>query len=466
VSAIFGQALSAVNVGLDSFAEPLEQAGVPVQTLDWRPPAAGDAELGLVLARWFDDPEVEAANRTALDRVLAARPMLTDLVTASEAIPELRTERLLLHAGPPVTWERMCGPMRGAVVGAILLEGWARTPESAEEKAASGEIKFSPAHHFDAVGPMAGVISPSMPVYVVEDAGGGIRAFSTINEGLGKALRFGAYDEAVLRRLEWMTSVLAPTLRSAIHSLPEPVDLKKTTAQALLMGDECHNRNVASTALFIRTLAPVLARMGGDEAAEALGFMRDNAHFFLNLSMAACKVMLLAGHDIPRSTLVTTMARNGVEFGIRVSGCRDRWFVAPAPVPDGLYFPGYGPEDANPDLGDSAITETAGIGAFAMAAAPAIVGFIGGTAHGAIDHTRSMATITLGQNSEYQISALGFTGSPVGIDVRAVLDTNTQPVINTGIAHRRPGIGQVGAGLTRAPLDCFRAALAHLEGSR
>jgi hypothetical protein len=309
---------------------------------------------------------------------------------------------------------------------------------------------------------MAGVISPSMPVWVVEDAATGRRAYSNMNEGLGRALRFGAYSDDVIERLRSMASELAPALRSAIAAQAEPLNLKALISQALLMGDECHNRNIAATSLLTRQLAPALARQG-ERGAHALEFMRDNNHFFLNLSMAACQLMLRSAHGVPRSSLVTAMARNGVDFGIRISGCGDRWFTAPSTVPDGLYFPGYSAADANPDLGDSAITETAGLGGFAMAAAPAIVAFVGGTPAQATRYSEEMTTVTVARNPEFQLPALGFAGAPTGIDARLVVDSGTAPVINTGIAHRRPGIGQIGAGIAHAPIRCFSVALAALE---
>jgi hypothetical protein len=352
--------------------------------------------------------------------------------------------------------------MRGAVMGAIVLEGWAGDLDAAEKLAASGGVGFAPAHHHDAVGPMAGLISPSMPLYVLEDAATGRRSYSNLNEGIGKALRFGAHDAEVMNRLRWMVGELGPTLRAALRSLKEPLNAKSIISQALQMGDECHNRNVGATSLMSRQLAPALARQG-EAGVRALEFMRDNNHFSLNVNMAVCKLMTLAGHGVPGSTLVTTMARNGVDFGIRVSGCGDQWYLARAPVPDGLYFPGYGPEDANPDLGDSSITETAGIGGFAMAAAPAVVGFIGGTPADALAYSVEMAEITLARNREFQLPPLGFVGSPTGIDVRRVLDTGSAPVIDTGIAHRLPGVGQIGAGIARAPIECFAEALAGVE---
>ncbi len=457
----------AINIGLAGFADPIRDHGAPVVALDWQPPAAGVREMGLLLARLEDGADdrpgstVAAANALAVERILAAQPSLVDVRRAADAIPAL-AGRTLLHSGPPIDWPRMCGPMQGAVIGAVLFEGWARDELAARRLVDGGGVEFAPCHHHGAVGPMAGVVSPSMPVAVVANTTFGNRAFATLNEGLGKVLRFGAYDASVLERQRWFASVLGPTLAAALRE-SDPVDLKALTAQALQMGDEGHNRNVAATSLFTRLLAPALIRAVDATKAEAvLAFLRGNDHFFLNLSMAACKATLDAAQGIEGSTVVTAMARNGVDFGIRVSGTGERWFTTPVGVPDGLYFPGYGPDDANPDLGDSAITETAGIGGFAMAAAPAIVRFVGGTPADAIRFTRLMERITLTRNSAYGLPSLGFAGTPTAIDVRRVVETGVAPVINTGIAHREAGVGQIGAGIARAPLACFEAAIGEL----
>jgi hypothetical protein len=462
--AIFPGGMKALNVGVAEFAEAPRAQGAEVLQLDWRPPAAGDRVLGLLVARLDDDPDdpvgarVQAANAAALERLQAARPRLVDVRPAREVVPGLG-ERMLLHAGPPIAWERMCGPARGAAIGAMLFEGWADSPEEAIALAERGEIAFAPCHHHGAVGPMAGILSPSMPVLVVENGAAGNLAFATMNEGLGKVLRFGAYSAEVLDRLRWFAGQLGPALGAAVRAL-DGVDLKSLTAQALQMGDECHNRNVASTALFARLVAPALVRTSETSvAARALEFLEGNNHFYLNLSMAACKASLDAAHGVTGSTIVTAMARNGVEFGLRLSGTGAQWFTAPAEVPDGLYFPGYGPEHANPDLGDCAFTETCGIGGFAMAAAPAIVRFVGGTAEDALNYTRTMYGITLVRNADFALPALGFAGIPQAIDARRVVESGTQPVINTGIAHREPGIGQIGAGIARAPLAVFEAGL-------
>lgn len=453
--------LGVLNVGLAQFAEAITAAGGAALQLDWAPPAAGDAAAAMALARLVNAPAVEEANRTAMDAFLGASPVLCG-VAAARDLPGMR-ERMLLHAGPPIDWARMCGPMQGAIVGAILYEGWAPDVESARGLAASGEVRFEPAHHHAAVGPMAGIISPSMPVWVIEDSAHGHRAYSNFNEGLGKALRFGAYGKEVLARLKWIEDVLAPVAGAALGALGG-IELKPLMAQALTMGDEVHNRNAAASGLLLRRLAGALARTApGAKAGEVFDFIAGNEHFFLNISMAACKAMLDAAHGVPGSSLVTAMARNGVDFGIRVSGLGDRWFTAPAATVEGLYFAGYGAADAARDLGDSAITETAGLGGFAMAAAPAIVKFVGGTPEDAIENSLRMRQVTLGESNLFQLPALDFRGSACGIDARRVVDTGIEPVINTGIAHREPGIGQIGAGLTRAPLACFVQAVTALD---
>jgi len=459
MSTLFDKPLSVLNVGIASFADAITQRGGEALQLDWAPPASGERAICGALARLVNHPKIEQANAEALDRFLAAQPKLAGIGVARETLPAMG-ERMILHAGPPIEWRRMCGPMRGAIVGAILYEGWASDAQRAQAMAKAGEVAFEPCHHHAAVGPMAGVISPSMPVWVVINAAGGNRAFCNLNEGLGKVLRFGANSPEVIARLKWMEQTLAPTLRAGLARLGE-IELKPLMAQALHMGDEVHNRNAAASSLLIKRLVPALLKSGAPAAdvAAAIEFVAGNDHFFLNISMAACKSMLESAHAVPNSSLVTTMARNGVEFGVRVAGLGDRWFTAPAPRVNGLYFPGYSIADAAPDLGDSAITETAGVGGFAMAAAPAIVKFVGGSAQDALANTLAMTHITLRRNSAFTLPALDFAGTPAGIDIRRVVDTGILPVINTGIAHKDPGVGQIGAGVTRAPAACFSQAV-------
>lgn len=453
-----------LNIGVDAVVAGARRHAT-VHSLDWRPPLDGEDSTARRVGALLVDERIDEANRVATDAALAVDPVVTRVLPACEVIAGLGVgERRLLHAGPPIAWRDMCGPMRGALIGASLAEGWATTPDDATSLLASGAIALDPCHHHGAVGPMAGVIGPSMPVWVVTDVVRGTKAFATLNEGLGQVLRFGAYGHVVLERLRWLSTELGPTLNAALIAVGG-VALQPIMAQALTMGDELHNRNAAATGQFLKRIASSIAlASSSDVGARALAFIGGNDHFFLNLSMAACKLRMDAAGGIAHSTLVTAMARNGVDFGIRVSGSGDRWFTAPAATIDGLYFSGYGPDDANPDLGDSAITETAGLGGFAMGAAPAIVGFVGGTPQDALRHSISMRDITVTADPIFTIPALGFAGTAFGIDSRAVVDTGITPVINTGIAHRDAGVGQIGAGITHAPWECFRDAIMAQRG--
>ena len=452
--------LGAVVVGPELFAAALVAQGVPVRRVDWRPPPAAEALASL----WCDT--VDAANRVALDRLLAAHQILVDVRPAIDVVPGM-TRETVLHAGPPIAWERMSGPLRGGIVGALIYEGLATTWEDAERLVTRGAVRFDPCHHHATVGPMAGATTASMPVLVVENRTAGNRAYSTLNEGLGKVLRYGAYAPDVIDRLRWFRDVVGPALGEAIRRAGG-IDLRALIGQAVQMGDECHNRNRAASALLIKALAPEVAGLDlpGAERSRILAFAASNEHLFLNVGMAACKAALDPAHGVTDSTLVTAMARNGTEFGIRVSGLGDRWFTGPAETPQGLYFPGFGPGDANPDIGDSAITETAGLGGFAIGGAPAVVQFVGGTPAAALEYTRLMYEITLGESTAYRLPALDFRGTPTGIDVRLVVQTGILPQIDTGMAHREPGIGQVGAGLVKPPRVCFDRAFEALAQIR
>lgn len=403
--------------------------------------------------------DINQANRAAVERMIEARAVLVGLDKAGKVIPGMR-ENLLLHAGPPITWQRASGPMRGAITGALIFEGKVKNEREAQALVESGEIGLEPCHHHQAVGPMAGVISPSMSVYIIENETHGNRAYSNLNEGYGKVLRYGAFDSEVQNRLKWMEEVLAPVLKDAITA-SGGIDIKALLSEALHMGDEGHNRNKAGSILYLKALAPHIAGVSKDSkvSAQVLQMIGENALSVLNPVMAACKVMADAAHTITDSTIITAMARNGTDFGIRVSGLNEQWFTAPAQVPKGLYFPGYGDEDANADIGDSTITETAGIGGFAMAAAPAIVTFVSGTPKDALNATMEMYEITASEHKYFTIPQLDFRGTPVGIDLRKVVETGITPRINTGIAHKDAGIGQIGAGLVRPPMEIFEAAL-------
>jgi hypothetical protein len=463
VAELLGRPLAVANAGVDLFAGELELQGVRVERVDWRPPEPGTEEA---LARLALEAEAIArANDEAVARLDDARPLLTGVGVARDLLPEMG-DRTILHAGPPIAWEDMSGPLRGAVVGAAVHEGLAADREDAARRAAAGEFEFGPCHERGAVGPMAGVVSASMPMCVVENAAHGNRAFCTFNEGLGRVLRYGANDDEVLARLAWIRDVLARVFAGALARLGEPVDLRATTAQALQMGDEGHNRNRAGTSLLLRTLLPAMVELdepAADVAAVAR-FIAGNDHFYLNLTMPASKAAADAAAAVDRSSIVVAMARNGTEFGVRLSGTGDRWFTGPSGTIEGLFLPGYGPEDANLDIGDSTITETVGLGGFAMAAAPAIVRVVGGSAEDALAATRAMYDICWSESSGYQIPALGFRGTPLGIDCREVVHTRLLPFVNTGIAHREPGIGQIGAGLVKPPMEAFVHAVRALAG--
>ncbi|GAA1973342.1 DUF1116 domain-containing protein [Catenulispora subtropica] len=458
-----------VTAGVAAFADDLGAQGVPVTRVDWRPPPAGtEADLADVAL----DARRDEANAVAVRRMLAAGAELVDVRPAREMLGLEPGQ--FLHAGPPIAWERASGPMRGALIGAALFEGLADSPERAEswlgkhDHSGGTGPDLAPCHSRGGVGPMAGVVSPSMWLFEVRDPGSGRTAWCSLNEGLGKVLRYGAFGPEVITRLRWMADVLGPMLQRAVRRAG-PVDVKAIIAQMLHMGDEGHNRNRAGTLMLLRELLPALIEGGGDgdgedpkALADAVRFVSGNDHFFLNLVMPACKLAAGAAAGVPGSTVVTVMARNGTDFGIQTAGTGDRWFTAPAHTPEGLFLAGYGPEDANPDIGDSAITETAGVGGFAMAAAPAIARLVGGTAAGAVATTGLMYEIALAENPAFTVPALDFRGTPTGIDVTRVVRTGVLPQINTGMAGRVAGTGQVGAGLVTPPAECFTQALAAL----
>lgn len=403
--------------------------------------------------------DIDQANQITVERMMSAHPILKGVATARDVIPGMK-DNLLLHAGPPIEWARMSGPLRGAMIGAMLFEGLAASETEATSMAEGGEVEFDSCHHHGAVGPMAGVTSASMKVYVVENVEHGNKSFSNLNEGYGKVLRYGAYGEDVLKKLHWMNDVFGSALADALAK-SNGIDLRALIAEALHMGDEGHNRNKAGSLIYLKLISPLIAKVVKDDEVESgiLQFIGDNALSVLNPVMAACKAMTDAAYGVEGSTIVTTMARNGTDFGIRVSGLGEKqWFTAPAGIPIGLFFSGFTQDDANPDIGDSAITETAGIGGFAMATAPAIVTFVGGTPKDTMNATLEMYEITIAESKFFTMPALDFRGTPTGIDLRKVVESGITPRINTGIAHKNAGVGQVGAGLVRPPLKIFEDA--------
>ena len=453
INTLFKSELQVVNFGMTAFKDALAAVGAKAVQVDWKPPmdVSPAATERIAAAR----AKIEKANAKAMQKILSAQPCLVGLERALDVIPGMK-KNLILHAGPPVTWERMCGPMRGAIMGALMYEGMAKSAKEAEKLAASGAIRYAPCHEHRSVGPMAGIISASMPVFVLVNEAHGNKAYCTMNEGLGKVLRYGAYGDDVIRKLKWMETVLYPVLKKAVKKVGR-VDLKNIIAQALHMGDEVHNRNRAGTSLLYRAIAPAIVTTCDDpkNAADVLNFINGNDHFFLNLSMPASKASLDAARGIPNSSVAVVMARNGTDFGVQLAGTGDAWFTGPADVPDALFFPGYTRADANPDIGDSAITETNGLGGFAIAAAPT---------DDALRYTRTMYGITAAENNAYQVPYLNFRGTPTGIDAVKVVENNILPFIDTGVAHRKPGVGQIGAGVLNAPAEPFKKAYEGLAG--
>lgn len=463
-NSLFNQQLNVVNIGLELFAKTLTAQSVPTTTVAWRPPAGGDKRVAMLMEH--HKARIDAANNRVIDIYDRAQPVLTGVKPAHTVLKGM-TRDTILHAGPPIAWGEMCGPMQGAILGAIRFEGLAASDEEALALIEAGKVKFAPNHHYGSVGPMTGIITYHMPVFEVKNETFGNVAYCTINEGLGKVMRFGANDQEVIDRLIWFRDSLGPALDKAIAAAGG-INLKVIMAQALAMGDEMHQRNIAASSLFARKICPFIAQLDLDsqDKTKVTGFVCANDQFFLNLAMAAGKATADPAKGIKYSSLVTAMCRNGTDFGIKVAGTEEKWFIAPANMPEGLYFPGYGPEDANPDMGDSAIVETIGLGGITMAASPAVVRFVGaGSQEDAIRYTREMGEISFAKSSHFLIANMNFEGAPLGIDIRKVVETGIVPVINTGMAHKKPGVGQIGAGVVKAPMGCFEQALTEFAKS-
>ncbi len=398
--------------------------------------------------------EMERANKKAVEIMNGGKALLVDFGIAGKAIPGMK-DNMVLHAGPPITYEEMIEPMKAAVQGGLILEGMADEDGAADRLARNGDIEFKPCHEMQSVGPMAGVITPNMYVAVVHNPVYGNKTFCNLHEGRGKILRFGATGKDVIDRLRWMNEVLGPTLKQAVSK--KPIDLKGIAAQGVQMGDELHQRFKASSLLFLARVAEQVQEL--ENGQEVFRFIAEREQFFLNLSMPAMKALADPADGIRHSTIVTRMTRNGVKFGIQVSGLKGKWFVGEAEIPKGLYFMGFSQNDASKDFGDSAIMETMGLGGMASAAAPAVTRFVGGNSAGAVRITEDCYKITCGTSRDFMIPYLEFKGTPTGIDVVKVNETGMLPSINTGIAHKKAGIGQIGAGVSHPPMKAFQDAL-------
>lgn len=456
---ILNEQLNILNIGSNIFNDDYNKQNLDVIQVDWKPSNFSNEVIEALEILERNKEKIDKANQQVVDIINESEPVLIDIKPAIDVIENMN-KNLILHAGPPIKYEDMSGPMKGAILGAIIFEDLAKDFIEAENLIKDGKIKFAPCNDYNAVGPMAGIISASMPVHIVVNKKNGKKAFCTVNEGLGKVLRFGANDKQVLDRLRWIRDEFSKVL-SKVLKIKGEINIKNIITQALQMGDECHNRNKAATSLFIREIASEFLKLEDKEIAKkSLDFIINNDHYFLNLSMPCAKVSLDSANDIKYSSLVTVMSRNGVDFGIKISGLgANKWFIKPAEKINGLLFAGYKEEDCAKDLGDSAITETYGIGGFAMAAAPAIVSFVGGTVKDAINYSKNMKIITKGSSKSYTIPNLNFSETALGIDIISVVETGIRPVINTGIAHKKAGVGQVGAGITHPPFKIFEEAL-------
>ena len=451
-----------INIGLKSFAEVCEEFGCQVVQYDWMPPAGGNVKLIKTLNFLRSHEEINEKNNEVIAKIVASQPVLKDNVRAKEVIPELQSGKVLLHAGPPVAYEDMPDPMQGSCVGAVLFEEWADNEADARKMLENGEISFIPCHHCNAVGPMGGITSPNMAVFVVENETGGNRAYCTMNEGIGKVLRFGAYSEEVVDRLRWMRDILGPTLGRALRSMENGLAINPLIAKAVAMGDEFHQRNIAASLAFLKEVAPIITAMDMEEKDryDVIKFLADTDQFFLNIMMATGKAVMDDARTGTDGTIVTAMCRNGHEFGIRIAGMGDEWFTGPVNTPQGLYFTGYDGEDACPDMGDSAITETFGVGGMAMIAAPAVTRFVGaGGYEDALRTSNEMMEIVIDRNPNFTVPTWNFQGICLGIDARLVVEKGITPVINTGIAHKIAGYGQIGAGTVHPPVECFEKAI-------
>lgn len=450
-----------INVGVESFNDPLRAYGAESVQYTWKPMAGGDKRMIHLLTELNRVEGLDEMNDEVIARFRESQPFLVDVAPAKSLIPEING-KVILHAGPPIKYADMTDPMQGSCVGAVLFEEWADNEADARSLLESGEVAFMPCHHVHAVGPMGGITTQNMPLVVVENRADGTVGYCTMNEGIGKVLRFGAYSDEVVNRLRWMRDVLGPVLSAALAAKEGGINLNVLVAKAITMGDEFHQRNIAASLCFLKEVAPLITAMewDADEKRQVIQFLADTDQFFLNIMMAMGKSIVDYARKLERGCIVTTMCRNGQNFGVRISGMGDTWFTAPVNTPNGLYFTGYGPEDANPDIGDSAITETVGVGAMAMIAAPGVTRFVGaGGFEDALATSNEMERICIAHNPAWTIPTWDFKGTCLGIDIRRVVATGITPLINTGIAHKRAGVGQIGAGTVRAPLGCFTSAL-------
>jgi len=456
--------MSVVNLGLSVLGEAVAAQGTAVVQVDWRPPAAGDAPAVRALTDLYGlrSVDIDQANAEVLRRLDTGVPMLVDVRAAADVVPGLG-DRTLLHPGPPIAWDDVCDPLRRSMRAAVVAEGWAPDVDEADTLLSTGRVALAAANEHSTVVPMATALGPSMPVWVVENAAGGTRAFAPIGQGSGDVAWMGRESPAAIVRLGFLRDIAGPRLARIVARIG-PVDVFALAAQGVQMGDDVHMRTQASTNLLIRSMLPAIPTLPDDAGTVAFcEYLSANHLFFLTLAMAGAKSLTLAAEQVEGSTMVTTMARNGTTYGVRLAGS-DRWFRAPAPpVEDALFHPGYGPADAGLDIGDSAVLELVGLGGPATAGSPAVAAFLGGSMADAARVTEAMRRICAGESSRFKLPTMDFRGTPLGVDVRRVVETGVTPKVNTGILHAHAGLGQVGAGVATAPAAAFRDALLSLQ---
>lgn len=456
-------AVEVVNVGLPLFAESVRLQERPVQQVDWRIPAGGDLSVVAALARLHGrkDAAIAEANTEVFRRLDTGVALLRGIRTALDIVPGI-DDRTILHCGPAIQWPDVCDPLRRSMRAAVVAEGWAPDVAAADRLLADGQVHLEPANEHQTVVPMATAIGPSSPVYVVENEEGGTRAFAPINQGPGEVAWFGRETDAAIERLRFLRDVAGPILNDAL-ALSGPIDVLALATQGIAMGDDIHMRTQATTNLLIRNLLAQIIEVAGSRGVEFAKYLSGNHLFFLNIAMAAAKSLTLWAETVSGSSIVTTMARNGTSFGIKLAG-NDEWFLTEAPpVGDALYYSGFGPDTAARDIGDSAVLELVGLGGPAAAGSPAVAAFLGGTMADARRATEQMIQICAGPSTRFKLPTMDFRGTPVAVDARYVSELGITPKVNTGVLHVSAGTGQVGAGVATAPVDCFVAATLDLD---
>jgi hypothetical protein len=451
--------VAVVNIGLPLFADAVRDQATSVQQVDWRIPADGRPEL-------VDDLEslygrraaaIDEANAEVVRRLDESVPLLVDVDTAGDVVPGL-TDRMLMHCGPAIEWADVCDPLRRSMRAAVVSEGWARNVREANRLLADGAIELEPAYRHDTVLPMASAIGPSVPVFVVDNRDAGTRAYAPINQGPGETAWFGRETADAIARLDFLRETAGPMLRRIVESVG-PIDLFALAAQGVQIGDDVHMRTQGTTSLFIRDLLPQLAALPDDGRVGFALYLRGNHLFFLNLAMAAAKAAAMWAEPVEGSSIVTMMCRNGTSYGIRLAGSEEIFVAASPPVEDAMYYPDYGPDTSAPDIGDSAILELVGLGGAAAAGSPAVAGFLPGGLTDAAAMTVHMASICADESTRFKLPTRNYRGTPLGVDVRRVVELSRTPKVTTGILHAHSGVGQIGAGVATAPIECFQAAL-------